>query len=127
VLAGRTRFETDPVKKKDLSERIKAVADGRIVSGEQALKAGLVDAIGDIYAAREKLDAMAKERFHISGKDQLPLEEYSESSGLLSLLGLSSLADHLMPKAKSHPAVEILGGLMPFSAQHPNQPLWIVE
>ena len=47
VVAGRTRFIQDETKKTARIDSIKAVADGRIVHGEQALKAGLVDELGD--------------------------------------------------------------------------------
>lgn len=126
VLKGRTRFVKDPAKKKQLEASITAVADGRIVSGEQALKAGLVDRIGDIYDARKALDTMAKERFNITSKEDLPLKEYSESSGLMGLLGLTSLADRLLPQAKPS-TLSLFEGVLPFSAQYPNQPLWVAE
>lgn len=126
VLEGRTRFITDPVKKKDREDSIRAIADGRVVSGLQAKKAGLVDEIGDIYTAREELDKMAKERFNIHNSDPLPLKEYSESSGLLGMLGLTDMAPRLFPRA-SHPSMGGLEGLVPFSMSHPNQPLWILE
>lgn len=35
-------------------EKVEAVADGRILTGRQALEAGLVDAIGDLEEAKQK-------------------------------------------------------------------------
>ncbi|MBY0404220.1 MAG: S49 family peptidase, partial [Cyanobacteria bacterium] len=128
VVDGRTRFITDPEEKKARTEKIKAVADGRIVTGGQAKEAGLVDELGDLDFAKKLLDKMAKERFKLKGKEDLPLKEYSDSQGILGALGLSEksafkLVNSVIGNKTSHS----YESLMPFSMAHPNQPLWIAE
>lgn len=124
VVDGRTRNMTDEKAKAERTEKIKAVADGRVVTGNQAKEVGLVDDIGDLDFAHKRLDKMAKERFKIKGKDELPLKEYTESGGLLDMLGLSAKLG-LKPAAAQHNTA--LDVLVPFSMSHPNQPLWIAE
>ncbi|HXB58318.1 MAG TPA: signal peptide peptidase SppA [Candidatus Acidoferrales bacterium] len=66
-------------------------ADGRVVSGDQALKLGLVDELGDFQDAVERTKKIA-------GIDSANLVEYRESydiSHLLSLFGQSSQAARL--------------------------------
>jgi len=63
-------------------------ADGRVVSGQQALKIGLVDEIGDFDAA---VDA-AKKIAHISAANLVEYRERYDLSNLLSMLGQSGQA-----------------------------------
>ncbi|MGE0199345.1 MAG: signal peptide peptidase SppA [Candidatus Melainabacteria bacterium] len=131
VLEGRTRFVKDPVKKAALTAKIKAIADGRVVSGRQAIAAGLADELGDLKAAYELTNKMAKERHHLSGDKQLPLVPFEEHATLLEMLGLPTLMQHLpAPRSASGAdmaSAEVLGGMLPFSVRYPNQPLWILE
>ncbi len=123
VLEGRTRHITDEAKKAELSERIRSIADGRILIGVEAKKMGLVDEIGDVTDAYKLLNTMAKERFKIKGKKKLPLEDYSDSSSILESL-LSATLFTAQPKASGFGSLK---SVVPFSMQYPNQPLWIME
>lgn len=62
-------------------EAIRPVADGRIVTGEQALKLGLVDELGDSWKAVE----LAAQLGGISGKPEV-LRETEALSGLMDIL-----------------------------------------
>lgn len=123
VIEGRTRFVTDSAKKAALSAKIKAVADGRVVTGRQAIANGLADEIGDQDHAYTVLDAMAKDRFHLKGKDRLPLETEEGRFNLMEVLGLKAEA---MLKPMADPTAQA-AKLLPLSMRFPNQPLWILE
>ncbi len=134
VLAGRTRFVTDPKQKADLIKKITAIADGRVVVGEKAKQVGLVDELGDQDAAYTLLDNLVKERFHIKDRDKrLPLEEFDNEESLLSLLGLtsSSVTSLIQGVRSDNPSRQALqsltGGRLPLTLQFPNQPLWVLE
>lgn len=121
VVKGRTRFLTDEKEKLALAAKIKAVADGRVVTGGQALQAGLVDELGDQDRAYTILDTMAKERFHLKGKERLPLESAEKGFSLLDLLGIDAgNVSSLNPAAQA-------SKVLPLSMQYPNQPLWVME
>lgn len=125
VLEGRTRFITDPAKKAEISKKIRAVADGRVVTGRQAVVVGLADELGDQEHAYAVLDAMAKKRFSgLKGKERLPLESVENGFDLLEFVGLKmdtflrgSIPDPIQQAAK----------MVPFSMRYPNQPLWVLE
>lgn len=123
VINGRTRFITNPAEKTALIAKIKAVADGRVVTGRQALAAGLADEIGDQDHAYTVLDTLAKERFHLKGKERLTLESDEGNFNLLGMLGLQ--AQSMWSASKSPAAIAVK--MLPFSMRYPNQPLWIVE
>lgn len=74
VMAGRGMEE----------ERVRAIADGRVMSGRQALAAGLVDAIGGEREARDWLASA-----HGVAKD-LPVEELDARSRTERLLDASA-------------------------------------
>lgn len=120
VIAGRTRFITDANAKQKLIAKIKAVADGRVVTGQQGKAAGLVDELGDQEKAYTSLDLMAKERFHLKGKERLPLESGESGFSLLGALGLESAVQKANPLAQA-------SQMLPLSMKYPNQPLWIME
>ena len=123
VIEGRTRFITDPKAKADLTARITAVADGRVVGGKEAVVAGLVDELGDFEHAYDVLDQMAKERFNLRGKARLDLVSDSGRSSLLDWLGFS-------PVGSSHVSVapvDVAAQMLPLSLRYPNQPLWVME
>ena len=71
VAAGRKMKEAD----------VRKIADGRVLTGEQALKAGLVDELGNYHDAI----AAAGELGGIEGEPNLKV--YGESGGLRQLLG----------------------------------------
>lgn len=62
-------------------ETVRPLADGRILTGEQALKAGLVDQLGDSWAAV----TLAAQLGGISGKPEV-LRESETLSGIMDLL-----------------------------------------
>lgn len=123
VIEGRTRFMADAREKADRIARIKAVADGRVVHGREAVTAGLADEVGDFDYAYTSLDMMAKEKFNIKGKQRLPLETHEEGFSLLDMLGVTPVKSSSLPSAPANVAVQML----PFSMRHPNQPLWVME
>lgn len=86
------QFVEDVTNARDLQrEQVEAVADGRILTGRQALEAGLVDALGDLEDATQK----AVELAGITGS--YFIRTYQKDPSLLQRL-LSTLAD-LFPKA----------------------------
>ena len=86
------QFVEDVANARDLQrEQVEAVADGRILTGRQALEAGLVDALGDLEDATQK----AVELAGITGS--YFIRTYQKDPSLLQRL-LSTLAD-LFPKA----------------------------
>jgi len=125
VLEGRTRFVADKAAKDALSAKIKAIADGRVVTGRQALAAGLVDELGDQERAYTVLDTLSKERFHLKGKDRLPLENEEKTFNLMDFIGLSP--DTLMPAMPGSESTAQALRMLPLSMRHPNQPLWVME
>jgi len=64
-------------------EAVKKLADGRIYSGRQALKLGLVDQLGGYETANDLLQSLCQERYKTKGR--FPVEEVSKG-GLLSEL-----------------------------------------
>jgi len=60
-------------------ERVRAVADGRAMTGRQALEAGLVDELGDFYAAVNK----AKELAGIAATEEVVLVKGPEKQNTL--------------------------------------------
>ncbi len=121
VIAGRTRFINDAKEKANRIAQIKAVADGRVVSGREAVKVGLADEIGDFEHAYDVLDQMAKEKFSLRGKERLPLESAGKQFSLLDFLGVTAMANKALSSANM--AAEML----PLSMRYPNQPLWVME
>lgn len=122
VLEGRTSG-LDAKAKADRTAKIKAIADGRIVTGEQAKAAGLVDEIGDFEAAYTALDKIVKERFHLGGKERLPLESETKSFKLMDFLGIKTES---LSTAALSPTAQA-AKMLPLSVRYPNQPLWIME
>ena len=83
--------------------------------------------VGDIDKAYTLVDTMAKERFHLRGKDRLPLAKVENTFTVMDFLGLKvSVPNIALPHAKD-PMTSATETLMPFSARYPNQPLWIME
>lgn len=117
IVAGRTRNIKNPAVRDALIARIKAVADGRIVTGLQAKTIGLVDEIGDQDAAYTLLDKMARKRFHLEHSEKrLPLKTADDGFNVADVFGLKSKSPALLPTE-----------MMPVSARYPNQPLWVME
>lgn len=124
VIEGRTRNLRDARARHAREASVRAVADGRIVLGTQALQAGLVDALGDVSDAHTLLNRMAQERFHLTGEDTLPLKTYDRQSSLAEWLGFTHDSAAQQGSAGLAKAVT---SVLPMSLQYPNQPLWIAE
>lgn len=122
VIKGRTRYLEGEEKEKRIAS-IKAVADGRVVHGVQAVEVGLADEVGDIDRAYEIIDQMAKERFNLRGTERLPLITLEDTYTVLDFLGLSVKIPRLHLPMAADPMTEAI----PFSMRYPNQPLWIME
>ena len=72
-------------------EKVKTIADGRIYSGRQAQKLGLVDELGSYSDALALLQTMTKERYKL--KADLAVDEDDDSGILASLMeGRAQLA-----------------------------------
>jgi protease IV len=121
VLDGRVNHLSNAAEKARLTESIKAVADGRVVVATEALKAGLVDKIGDEHDAYKLLVSLVQQT-KPGVRDDIPLEDVDDRNRLMDWLGISATA--FMP---AKPAVLPAWADVPFSAKHPNQPLWMVE
>lgn len=124
VIAGRTRFITDPREKARRIKSITEIADGRVMHGKAAMAAGLVDEIGDFETAYTRLDQMAKERSKgkLKGKERLPLRRQTDEFNLLEYLGLPVSKLHAPPTQAG-----LVKEMMPLSMRYPNQPLWVLE
>lgn len=97
---------------------VKKVADGRIISGRQALAVGLVDQLGGYDEAVASLQDLSRKKFGHSGDlkvidKRMPtlLSVLMESAS--SNVGVTSLVEQLMPES------------MRFSYQ--KQPLWLMQ
>ncbi len=76
------QFVRDVAAGRDMSEAdVKKIADGRVLTGEQALDAGLVDKLGNYYDAI----AAAAELGGIEGEPKI--KRFSRSGGLRGILG----------------------------------------
>lgn len=124
VIDGRTGDITDPRLKAERIRAITAVADGRVVIGEQALQAGLVDAVGGLEDAKVLLQKMAAERFRIPDPERLNLQEYETPFDLWKFLGFSSSSQLGLHAAGWD---ENPRSLLPASLRYANQPLWLME
>jgi protease IV len=123
VLVGRTANLKDAAAKDARAKSITAIADGRVVIGEEALKIGLVDALGGQEEAKKMLQTMAADRFHISSPDRLTLQEYETPFSIWEVLGLSSITQiHPQAADLSNPTA-----VLPMSMRLTNQPLWLME
>lgn len=122
VLAGRTRGMKDPANKEKRVKAITAIADGRVVVGEEALRVGLVDALGGLEEAKAMLQEMSAKRFKITDPKKLTLQEYETTFSLWELLGVSATSG-LNLQALAAPQKPLL----PASLRYANQPLWLME
>lgn len=119
VATGR-KMKVDDVKK---------IADGRIYSGRQAKKNGLVDELGSYQDALDELQKTCKQKYGLN--DDLPVDDKS-SSGLFESLfdsqQSSSLVPPVIPQSHSMEA-SLMRELLPVSmqARFYNQPLWMMQ
>lgn len=71
-----SQFVSAVARGRNLSaSRVRELADGRIYTGQQARKAGLVDSLGDYQAALKDLRGLIKARFPDLNSDELPVKE----------------------------------------------------
>lgn len=128
VLVGRTMGMKDESAKALRIRRITEVADGRVVTGEEALRVGLVDALGGQKEATSLLQKLAGERFNLRNPGKLELEAYEPAFGLRHILGIEagagSILSLLIPKRTlTTPETALLHQGLRFA----NQPLWVME
>lgn len=99
-------------------QKVRKLADGRIYTGRQALKSGLIDELGGYEDALKATQKLARERFEL--KKDLPVDD-GDGMGLLSSL-LESAAERL-------PSNSFLNGALPESmrADFQKVPLWMMQ
>lgn len=104
-------------------EQIKVLADGRIYSGQQALKNKLIDELGGYDAALAWLQKDCREKYHLS-KD-LEVDEGNRSSEILSSLFESMSKTNLF----GGQARSVLKDVLPVSMDpaYNKVPLWLME
>ncbi|MBS1997847.1 MAG: signal peptide peptidase SppA [Cyanobacteria bacterium SZAS LIN-2] len=100
-------------------ETVKKIADGRIYSGRQALKLGLVDELGSYTDALASLQKLCKERYSLS--TDLPVHEKGSDDILASLIESKSL---LAPSSQEATLELIPTSLLP---KLNKQPLWLMQ
>jgi ClpP class serine protease len=109
-----------------MEQAIRNVADGRIVLGSQALKVGLIDELGDLYAAEEGLRKLARERFNMGDKAELPLKNHDSPTDFFSLMGFG-LSGQWASQLSNTTEASVTQALLPMSVRYSNQPLWLYE
>jgi protease IV len=131
VLDGRLRGMKDETARNARAASIRAVADGRIVTGNQAVATGLADELGDLKDAKRVAERLIIERNKLPEGTTFPMQEYDSGEGVLHLLGFPSFsgAFHWVKAITAMPDVQqsLIQANMPFSAKFANQPLWIYE
>jgi signal peptide peptidase SppA len=101
-------------------EKVKTIADGRIYSGRQAQKLGLVDELGSYSDALALLQTMTKERYKL--KADLAVDEDDDSGILASLMeGRAQLA----PPGATSPLDKLIPSQ--FNPELNKQPLWLMQ
>jgi protease-4 len=111
------KSQKDNKTNKLTEDELRKVADGRILTGQQAYEIGLIDELGDYEKAREITVKLAQKRFK-NVKDSIPVEIYDRPQTLSEYL--VELTNNLKPEAS-------FGIDLPFSAKNPNVPLWVME
>ncbi len=103
-------------------EDVKKLADGRIYTGRQALKNGLVDELGSYEDALSGLQSICKKKYNL--KKDLKVDDDSSPSLLDSLLK-SSVA---LTKGSDTSEAALLDEVLPISlrAKFYHQPLWMM-
>lgn len=97
-------------------ETIHPAAEGKLMSGDAAKAAGLVDEIGGI----DRAIALAGE---LSGEKSLPIRILPSSSGLLSILGIedaqarAAAAEQLERRAADRARRAVIAGLLPLQTE----------
>lgn len=114
ITKGRIERNDDyRTPKTDLTpENLKAYADGRIFTGEQAKNLGFVDEVGTTEDAYKQLN------YIVSPHKKLPLVPYGKASGLSEIL--TSMQESATP-------CDMTKLMMPFSMKHSRKLLYIWE
>ena len=119
IIEGRVkRNDKYTIKKSPLTVPIlKAYADGRVFTGEQAQKLGFIDQLGGQYEAQKALNKMIHTKFHFT--TELPAVPYNVPVGIgETLFGVSkSLFFHK----------DEMERYMPLSSKYPHQALFVWE
>jgi protease IV len=103
-------------------ETVKKIADGRIYSGRQAQKLGLVDELGSYSDAVAALQKICKERYHLS--ENLPVDDNASEGFLSSLIESRSFAG-LGATSPEQAALDLIpASLLP---KLNKQPLWLMQ
>ncbi|MFM7389712.1 MAG: signal peptide peptidase SppA [Vampirovibrionales bacterium] len=141
VLEGRLRglpkqSEAYETRKATLT----ALADGRVVTGNQAVKTGLADKLGDWRVAQTELELLVRERFQLANNTEFKLETFKNEPALLRQLGISLDESSMALPIRWQHAVAVLLGLptqatasstpaMPSTRLKTvtHQPLWLYE
>jgi len=105
-------------------ETVKQIGDGRVYSGRQALKLGLVDELGGYDQALDALQKICMKKFGLTEK--LPVDEHA-GEGFLSMLFEAST--QVSPLRGSMDSVFGIDKLLPksMSARFYKQPLWVMQ
>ena len=112
------RTDNYKVDKVALTEQIlKEYADGRVLTGEQALKLGFVDNLGGLYEAKSGIRKMAHQKFP-SVSENISVTPYNKPTGFSQML--FGATETIMPHKN-------LESLMPLSLNYPRQPLFMWE
>jgi protease-4 len=106
-------------------EAVKKIADGRIYSGRQALKIGLVDELGGYDTALVTLKQLCKERY--GATVDFPVKEASSSEMFSGLLDFSRRSFRF--SLGSEDPLSIEKNLLPqfLSAKYYHLPLWMMQ
>jgi signal peptide peptidase SppA len=122
IMDSYDQFTTAVSKGRKLPiDTVKKIADGRIYSGRQAQKLGLVDELGTYSDAVASLQTICKQRYSL--KNNLPVDDNS-SEGILSSLMESRSVLGVAPSTEEA-ALEILpANLLP---KLNKQPLWLMQ
>lgn len=101
-------------------EKVKTIADGRIYSGRQAQKLGLVDELGSYSDALALLQTMTKARYKL--KADLAVDEDDDNGILASLMeGRAQLS----PPGAASPLDKLIPSQ--FNPELNKQPLWLMQ
>lgn len=120
IKEGRlSRKDNYSVEKVELTEEnLIKYADGRVFTGDQAIKYGFIDQLGSLSQAKEGVTKMAKEKFSLF-QDELPVVDYNKPRGVGELL--FRISNSLKPEVRGFES------FLPLSKRYPRQPLFIWE
>jgi len=107
-------------------EIVKKLADGRVYSGRQAVKLGLVDQLGGYDKSLALLQETCKKQYQ--NKEDFPVEDTSKASFLAELIESSNDFVHLFSSKPVQSPQEILEAFIPefMQAKFHHQLLWIM-